>query len=118
VSQGHCAAGRLQGPRLCIDAEHRYDACDQPADRIAAAEGGVVKIHADAALYAGLFDGDEAATLTIAAGRKAYVHLIRGHLTVNGVTLATGDAALLDKEPTIHLTQGQDAEVLVFDLAP
>jgi redox-sensitive bicupin YhaK (pirin superfamily) len=86
--------------------------------RIAAPEDAVVKIHADAALYAGLFDGDEAATLDIAPGRKAYVHLIRGSLQVNGVALATGDAALLDNEPSIHLTHGQDAEVLVFDLAP
>ena len=85
--------------------------------RIAAPEGGVVKIHADAALYAGLFDGDEAATLTIAQGRKAYVHLIRGALQVNGAALSTGDAALLDNETTIALTHGQDAEVLVFDLA-
>jgi redox-sensitive bicupin YhaK (pirin superfamily) len=85
--------------------------------RIAAPEGGVVKIHADAALYAGLFDGDETATLTIAQGRKAYVHLIRGALQVNGVALTTGDAALLDNETTIALTHGQDAEVLVFDLA-
>jgi redox-sensitive bicupin YhaK (pirin superfamily) len=65
-----------------------------------------------------LFDGDEAATLTIAAGRKAYVHLIRGSLQVNGVTLSTGDAALLDNETQIALSHGQDAEVLVFDLAP
>jgi redox-sensitive bicupin YhaK (pirin superfamily) len=85
---------------------------------IAAPEGGVVKIHADAALYAGLFDGDESATLTIAQGRKAYVHLVRGHLQVNGVALTTGDAALLDNETTIALTHGQEAEVLVFDLAP
>jgi hypothetical protein len=38
-------------------------------------------------------------------------------LQVNGLALATGDAALLDNEPTIHLTHGEDAEVLVFDLA-
>jgi redox-sensitive bicupin YhaK (pirin superfamily) len=86
--------------------------------RIAAPEGAVVTIHADAALYAGLFDGDEAATLMIAAGRKAYVHLIRGSLQVNGVALSTGDAALLDNETQIALSHGQDAEVLVFDLAP
>ena len=29
-----------------------------------------------------------------------------------------GDAALLADEPCIRLEQGQDAEVLVFDLAP
>ncbi|WP_333845453.1 pirin family protein [Limnohabitans sp.] len=85
--------------------------------RIAAPADGVVTLHADAALYAGLFDGEEAATLTIAKGRKAYVHLIRGALQVNGQALTTGDAALLDNETTVALTHGQDAEVLVFDLA-
>jgi redox-sensitive bicupin YhaK (pirin superfamily) len=85
--------------------------------RIAAPEDAVVKIHADASLYAGLFDGAETATLSIAPGRKAYVHLIRGALQVNGVPLGTGDAALLDNETSITLTHGQDAEVLVFDLA-
>jgi redox-sensitive bicupin YhaK (pirin superfamily) len=92
--------------------------------RIAAPDDAVVKIHADAAIYAGLFDGNESATLTIAPKRKAYVHLVRGVLQVNGVTLNTGDAALLDSadradsETTIALAHGQDAEVLVFDLAP
>ena len=85
--------------------------------RIAAPDNAVVKIHADAALYAGLFDGDETTTLAIAAGRKAYVHLIRGALQVNGAALTTGDAALLDNETRITLSHGQDAEVLVFDLA-
>jgi quercetin 2,3-dioxygenase len=85
--------------------------------RIAAPADAVVKIHADAALYAGLFDGSESATLTLAAGRKAYVHLVRGALQVNGVALSGGDAAMLDNETTITLSHGQDAEVLVFDLA-
>jgi quercetin 2,3-dioxygenase len=85
--------------------------------RIAAPADAVVKIHADAALYAGLFDGSESATLTLAAGRKAYVHLVRGALQVNGVALSGGDAAMLDNEITITLSHGQDAEVLVFDLA-
>lgn len=86
---------------------------------IASAEGGAtaVKIHADAALYAGLFDGAESAQLTLGPNRKAYVHLIRGKLTVNGQTLEGGDAALLQDESKVVLNQGQDAEVLVFDLA-
>ena len=86
--------------------------------RIAAPEGGVIQIHADATLYAGLFDGQESAQLEIAPHRKAYVHVVRGALHVNGVALAEGDAALLDNEQRIVLDHGQDAEVLVFDLAP
>ena len=78
---------------------------------------GSVSIHADAALYAGLFDGEEAAELATDPARKAYVHLVRGALTVNGERLQGGDAALLEGESQIRLAQGEDAEVLVFDLA-
>jgi len=77
-----------------------------------------VSMNADARLYAGLFDGAERATLALAPGRKGYVHLVRGSLQVNGQTLAGGDAALLADETAVTLQGGQDAEVLVFDLAP
>ena len=78
---------------------------------------GSVTVHADARLYAGLFDGAEATTLALDPARKAYVHLIRGELEVNGQKLVGGDAALLDQEERIELRAGKDAEVLVFDLA-
>ncbi|HEY9104342.1 pirin family protein [Chitinimonas sp.] len=81
-----------------------------------AAEGSVL-LHQDARLYAGLFDGDETATLTLAQGRRAYVHLARGSLTVNGEQLKAGDAAMLEGETAVTLTGGDGAEVLVFDLA-
>jgi redox-sensitive bicupin YhaK (pirin superfamily) len=81
-----------------------------------AAQGSVL-MHADASLYSGLFDADQSATLELAPGRKAYVHLMRGKLLVNGQALCAGDAALLDGEARVAITQGQDAEVLVFDLA-
>jgi len=76
-----------------------------------------VTLNADAALYLGLFDGDESAELVLDPTRKAYVHLVRGGLKVNGQQLGTGDALLFDGEVKITLTQGRDAEVLVFDLA-
>ena len=78
---------------------------------------GSVSMNADAALYAGLFDGVEQAELALNPARKAYVHLVRGSLSVNGETLQGGDAALIEGESRLALAQGQDAEVLVFDLA-
>jgi redox-sensitive bicupin YhaK (pirin superfamily) len=78
---------------------------------------GSVTIHADASLYAGLFDGGEQAALALQPGRKGYVHLVRGALEVNGQRLDAGDAALLENESRIALKHGTDAEVLVFDLA-
>ena len=74
-------------------------------------------INADAWVYAGLFDGDERAELALDPARKAYVHLVRGALAVNGQALAAGDALKLEDESTITLAQGHDAEVLVFDLS-
>jgi redox-sensitive bicupin YhaK (pirin superfamily) len=82
------------------------------------ARDGSVQIHADAKMYAGLFDGAERAELALAPGRKAYVHVVRGELAVNGRPLGAGDAAKLDGEPTLALTDGRNAEVIVFDLAP
>ena len=78
---------------------------------------GSVTVHADAALYAGLLDGPEAVTQPLSPTRKTYVHLVRGALCVNGQPLAAGDAALLENESSLALTDAQDAEVLVFDLA-
>jgi redox-sensitive bicupin YhaK (pirin superfamily) len=82
-----------------------------------AADGSVL-IHADARLYAGLFDGAESVTLALNAGRKAYVHLVRGQLDVNGRRIAAGDALMLESEAQLTLANGQGAEVLVFDLTP
>ena len=86
---------------------------------VAADDGrdGSVTIHADAALHAGLFDGDEAAELPLTPGRLTYVHLARGALEVNGLPLTAGDAAMLEDEAVLRLQHGRQAEVLVFDLA-
>lgn len=79
---------------------------------------GSVPIRQDARLYAGLFDGDEAATLALAPGRLGYVHLVRGALQVNGEHLQAGDALKLKDEALITVSCGEQAEVLVFDLPP
>ncbi len=78
---------------------------------------GSVILHQDALVFAGLFDGRESASHPIAPGRRAYVHVARGEVTVNGQPLAAGDAAKLSDEPAVHLEGGRGAEVLVFDLA-
>ena len=88
--------------------------------RVASPDGrdGSVTLNADASIRAGLFDGDESAELALPAGRRSWVHLARGALQVNGLTLKAGDAVGLVDEPRLLLAQGRGAEVLVFDLAP
>jgi redox-sensitive bicupin YhaK (pirin superfamily) len=78
---------------------------------------GSVTIHQDARLHAALVDGDETASLALAPGRRAYVHVARGRVNANGVELAAGDAVKLTGEAAVTLARGADAEVLVFDLA-
>ena len=76
-----------------------------------------VKIHADAHVFAGLFDGDESFHQPLNSKRKQYLHLISGTLTANGQSLNAGDALLLTDEPELHLGYARQAEVLLFDLA-
>jgi hypothetical protein len=80
------------------------------------AADGSVTIRQDARVYAGLFDGDERATLEVAPGRRLYVHVARGGLAANGEALGTGDALKLTGVTTLALSEGTAAEVLVFDL--
>lgn len=76
-----------------------------------------VTVHADASLYAGLFDGGERAEMALDPRRLAYVHVVRGMARVNGQALQPGDAVTLDGESRLVLDEGRDAEVLVFDVA-
>lgn len=81
-------------------------------------DDGSIRVHQDVRVYAGLFDGDETATLTLAADRYAYVHVARGSVEVNGVRLNAGDGLKLRAGGDLTLTAGVDAEVLAFDLRP
>ncbi|HET9025001.1 MAG TPA: pirin family protein, partial [Burkholderiaceae bacterium] len=96
----------------------------EPADKrgrlrlVASPDGadGSVTIHQDARVYAGLFDADERATLKIARGRRAYLHVARGEIAVDGQRLVAGDAAMITDADSVVLSAGIAAEVLAFDL--
>lgn len=77
---------------------------------------GSLTIVQDASIYAALLDGDERVEHTVAAGRNAYVHVARGELTLNGQPLKAGDGVKIAEETVLTLSDGNNAEVLVFDL--
>lgn len=79
---------------------------------------GSLYVYQDVRVYAGCFEADERAQLTLADKRYAYVHVVRGMLRVNGVVLNEGDGARIRDESQIDIQQGHNAEVLVFDLRP
>jgi len=79
-------------------------------------ELGSLKIYQNARMYAGLFDGAETGELALAPGRLAYLHVVRGSISANGIGLLGGDALMFSAEPKVSLSAGMDAEVLLFDL--
>ncbi len=107
------------------DAEKRGRLCRiiAPPSADASAGSGAdarapLPLQIDGAVYAGCVDAAERAELPLAEGRYAYVHVIRGELTVNGTRLHEGDGARVRHERMLTLTDGRDAELLVFDLRP
>ena len=79
---------------------------------------GSIRVHQDVRVYAGLFDGAEQATLALALGRYAYVHVARGSVTVDSMRLHEGDGLKLRNVESLQFADGDGAEVLVFDLRP
>jgi redox-sensitive bicupin YhaK (pirin superfamily) len=107
-----------------IPAEYEQKHFDAAAKRgtlrlVASPDGrdGSLRIHADASISAGLFDGPEHVERGLDPGRKAWVQAVRGRLEVNGQMLGAGDALGLEDESKLDLGRGENAEVLVFDLA-
>lgn len=79
---------------------------------------GSLNVYQDVRVYAGLFDGAEHAELALAPQRHAYVHVARGALEINGQRLSAGDGARIRNEGKLEFANGEDAEVLVWDLRP
>lgn len=79
---------------------------------------GALAVRQDARVHAGLFNGDEAATLDVGPDRHVYVHVARGSLDVNGERLSEGDGARIRHAGPLRFDHGENAEVLVFDLRP
>ena len=109
------------------DAEPRYQQKHFSADdkrgtlRLIISPDGAndsLEVRQDARVYAGLFDGEETARLELPADRFAYVHVARGSVTVNGTRLTEGDGARVRHETALKFADGDNAEVLVFDLRP
>ena len=85
---------------------------------IASSDGreGSVTIHQDASLYVTILNGIDRVEHVLASGRRAYVHVIRGRVSANGVELKGGDALKISAEDKVVLDKAEAAEVLLFDL--
>ncbi len=78
---------------------------------------GSVVIHQDVELRAAVLDAGEQVTNSLPAGRKGWLQVLRGALTLNGQDLAVGDGAAIEGESALTVKASVDGtEVLLFDL--
>lgn len=77
---------------------------------------GSIKTLAATSAYAGTFNGDQSAEYQLKVGRRAWIQVARGTLTVNGQKLSRGDGLAVLEPGTLTFEKGVDAEVILFDL--
>lgn len=77
---------------------------------------GSVTIHQDAEIHTALLESGDTVRKPMAAGRGAWIQVIRGRVTVNGQELSRGDGAAIDDEGAVTVTALDASEFLLFDL--
>ena len=109
----------VKGIPPSYEEKHFTPASKQGQLRLIASSDGrdeSVLIHQDARIFAGILGAEDQISHALVAGRTAYVHVIRGTITVNGHALTTGDALKMSDQALVTLSQADAAEVLLFDL--
>lgn len=79
---------------------------------------GSVVIHQDVDLYATMLTEGESVTHEIKPGRGGWVQVARGAIDVNGDKLEAGDGLAILQSGELSITARDNAEVLLFDMAP
>lgn len=95
------------------------DAVKNHFGRIAAPEPreNEVRLVQDAEIWVAKLDADVEAIHTLAPGRKAWLQVARGEITLGEDTLKAGDAAATTDQTQIAIRSKAPSEVLLFDLA-
>lgn len=105
---------------LAPDYEHRRFHDNERRNRLCLlaspdGAGDSVQLGQDVQLYTGIFDAGRS-SLPALPGRIYYAHCTRGALTIDGQTLAAGDALELRGVPSVEIGGGSNGELLLFDL--
>lgn len=79
-------------------------------------ENGAPYIDQDATVYVSSLKQGETLTHTASPGRKAYLFMIEGSVTVNRIDLARGDQARIADEAKLEIAATQEAELMLLDL--
>ena len=76
-----------------------------------------VTVHQDVEVWAARFVAGQQAAFRLKPGRRAWVQIVRGGATLNGVSLRAGDGAAASQEEVLEFIAVENAELLIFDLA-
>lgn len=81
------------------------------------ARDGSLRLHQDARIYLASLDAGHSVDHNLAAGRHAWLQVLRGCVALNGVVLDTSDGVAVSDETLLAVRADQDAEIMLFDLA-
>jgi redox-sensitive bicupin YhaK (pirin superfamily) len=80
------------------------------------ARGGSLRVCSDALVYSALLDLGKHVVHALAPGRGAWVHVVKGAVTLDELVLTTGDGAGVRSERALSLTAREDTELLLLDV--
>jgi len=78
---------------------------------------GSITIHQDVRLFASVLEAGNQVSHSPDTGRRVFIQVIEGSVTVNGETLSSGDGAEIKDERELSIAATTDAEFLLFDMA-
>ncbi len=86
---------------------------------IASGDGrdGSIRINQDVDLYASIIQEGKSVAHELGSGRHAWVQVVKGSIDVNDQPLNRGDGAAISDEGKLAISAGEEAEILLFDLA-
>jgi quercetin 2,3-dioxygenase len=80
------------------------------------ARDGAVKVHQDAELFLAVLSEGEQLNYSPRSGRRAWLQVVRGKVTLDRQTLSAGDGAAIDDQGLLDLSALVHSEILLFDL--
>lgn len=81
------------------------------------AEAGSLRIHQDARVYLSRIEPQETVQYELAAGRHAWLQVLRGSVLLNEVPLEVSDGAAVSDTRQLKIQATDKAEIMLFDLA-
>lgn len=82
------------------------------------ARDGSLKVFQDMTLSRWALNKGEQAEYAIDAGRRIWIQVVRGKVSVNGQAAGISDAFAVWDESTLSIQADEESEILLFDLPP